>query len=61
MERLLRLIEISNQQIERERSNGKGDQDLMIRQAKYRKQQYTQELLDLLRDFDLPLQLIQEF
>lgn len=61
IEDLLRLIEISNQQIERELKSGADDSDLMIRQAKHRKQRYTGELMELLQDFDLPLQLIKEF
>lgn len=59
IEGLLHLIDVSNQQIERERQSGADENDLMIRQAKHRKQRYTQELLDLLKDFDLPIQLLE--
>lgn len=56
---LLERISTINQVIEHLRKAGEMEDGLMIRQEKHLKKRFTTELLDLLKDFDLNLQLIE--
>ena len=58
---LLTLIKLSNEEIQEGRALGHPENDIMIRQAKFRKQKYTTELLELLNEYQLPLQLVEDF
>lgn len=53
---LLHLIEGVNQDIEISR---KMNSVLMVRQYQHLKGQYTKQLLDLLKDYRLPLQVVE--
>lgn len=56
IKRLLVLIEGANQEIELSK---KINANLMIRQANHLKKQYTKELLGLLKEYHLPIQLLE--
>ncbi len=58
IERLLYLIKLSNQQIEGKMEAGSDETSLIIRQYQYIKRRYTQELLNLLKEFDLPIKIL---
>lgn len=52
--RLLELIDGANQEIE---ISNELSSTLMARQAKYLKQQYVEELMTLLKEYEIPLKL----
>lgn len=57
IQRNLELIENTNQRIKDLRKVGEKEDGLMIRQYKHLKKKLTQDLLDVLEEFELPLQL----